>query len=160
MRIDIAAVGRLKQGPERELVSRYGDRLTASGRAIGLSGPHVTEIAESPARSAPERMAQEAQAILAALPAEAILVALDERGATMASDAFAARIGRWRDEGRRSLAFVVGGPDGLSPVVRDRAAELLSFGRMTMPHQLVRVLLLEQLYRAATILSGHPYHRV
>ncbi len=159
MRIDIAAVGRLKQGPERELVARYAERLTASGRAIGLSGPHLAEIAESPARSAPERMVQEAQAIFAAIPADALLVALDERGTTMASDAFAARIGRWRDEGRRNIAFVIGGPDGLSQPVRDRAAELISFGRMTMPHQLVRVLLLEQLYRAATILSGHPYHR-
>ncbi len=159
MRIDIAAVGRLKQGPERELVARYAERLLATGRSIGLSGPQLVEIAESPARSAPERMTQEAQAILAAVPADALLVALDERGPTMASDAFAARIGRWRDEGRRNLAFVVGGPDGLSQQVRDRAAELMSFGRMTMPHQLVRVLLLEQLYRAATILSGHPYHR-
>ena len=160
MRIDIVAVGRLKQGPERELVARYAERLTASGRSLGLSGPQVIEIAESQARSVNERMAQEAQAIMAALPIDALVVALDERGPTMASDAFAGRIGRWRDEGRRSLAFVVGGPDGLSQQLRDRAGELLSFGRMTMPHQLVRVLLLEQLYRAATILSGHPYHRV
>ncbi len=160
MRIDVAAVGRLKQGPERELVSRYAERLAASGRSIGLSGPHLTEIPESPARSVAERMAQEAQAILAALPGDSLVVALDERGSTMASDAFAARVGRWRDEGRRNLVFVVGGPDGLAQQVRDRASELLSFGRMTMPHQLVRVLLLEQLYRTATILSGHPYHRV
>jgi len=159
MRIDIVAVGRLKAGPERDLAARYAERFAASGRPLGLTGPQIVEIGESAARAAVERGRQEAEAILGALNPDAMLIALDERGHTLASEDFAARIARLRDEGRRSLTFVVGGPDGLAQGVRDRAAELLSFGRMTMPHQLVRVLLLEQLYRTATILAGHPYHR-
>jgi 23S rRNA (pseudouridine1915-N3)-methyltransferase len=159
MKIGIVAVGRLKAGPERELVARYSERLAATGKSLGLSGPVLTERSESNARSASERKAQEASDILAALEDSALLLALDERGKSMDSDAFAARIGQWRDSGRKSLMFVIGGADGLDERVRDRADLVLSFGAMTMPHQLVRVVLLEQLYRAATILSGHPYHR-
>ncbi len=160
MKIGIMAVGRLKAGPERELAARYAERFSTSGKALGLTGPALTELAESPARSAAERKAQEAQAILAAVEPDALMIVLDERGKTLSSDAFAARIGQWRDAGRKNLIFVIGGADGLGENVRARAQETISFGQMTMPHQLVRVILLEQLYRTATILSGHPYHRV
>jgi 23S rRNA (pseudouridine1915-N3)-methyltransferase len=160
MKIGIIAVGRLKAGPERELAERYADRFAASGKALGLTGPALTELVESPARSAAERKTQEAQAILAAVDPDALVIALDERGKTLSSDAFAVKIGQWRDSGRKSLIFVIGGADGLGESVPARAHETISFGQMTMPHQLVRVILLEQLYRAATILSRHPYHRL
>jgi 23S rRNA (pseudouridine1915-N3)-methyltransferase len=160
MKIGIIAVGRLKSGPERQLADRYGERLTQTGKPLSLTGPVLIELPESPARSTTERKTQEAQAILAAVDPDALVIALDERGKTLSSDAFAAKIGLWRDDGRKSLYFVIGGADGLADSIRVRAQETLSFGQMTMPHQLVRVMLLEQLYRAATILSGHPYHRV
>jgi 23S rRNA (pseudouridine1915-N3)-methyltransferase len=159
MRIGIIAVGRLKAGPERELAERYADRFAVTGKALGLTGLALTELAESPARSAAERKTQEAQAILASIEPDALVIALDERGKTLSSDALAAKLGQWRDAGRKSLIFVIGGADGLGESVRVRAQEMFSFGQMTMPHQLVRVILLEQIYRAATILSGHPYHR-
>jgi 23S rRNA (pseudouridine1915-N3)-methyltransferase len=159
MKIGIIAVGRLKAGPERDLAGRYADRFAATGKALGLTGPAVTELAESQSRSAAERQSQEVQTILAAIEHDALVIALDERGKTLSSDAFAAKIGQWRDAGRKNITFVIGGADGLGENVRARAQETVSFGQMTMPHQLVRVILLEQLYRAVTILSGHPYHR-
>jgi 23S rRNA (pseudouridine1915-N3)-methyltransferase len=159
MKIGIVAVGRLKAGPERDLASRYAERFAQSGKALSLTGPAVIEVAESASRSVIERKNQEAGAILSAVDHDTVLVALDERGGTLGSEAFAARIARWRDDGRKSLTFVIGGADGLGEAVQARAQETFSFGAMTMPHQLVRILLLEQIYRAATILSGHPYHR-
>jgi 23S rRNA (pseudouridine1915-N3)-methyltransferase len=159
MKIGVIAVGRLKSGPERELADRYAERFAQSGKALGLTGPALTELVESPARSAAERKSQEAQGILASAEPDALLIALDERGRTLSSDAFAAKIAQWRDVGRKSAVFVIGGADGLAESVRARSQETISFGQMTMPHQLVRVILLEQLYRAATILAGHPYHR-
>lgn len=160
MRVGVIVVGRLKAGPERLLAERYAERFAQSGRALGLTGPAIVELAESPARAAEERKAQEAKAILASLEDDALLVALDERGDQLSSEAFAARLGRWRDDGRRAAVFAIGGADGLGAPVRGRAELAVAFGRMTLPHQLVRVVLLEQLYRAATILAGHPYHRV
>lgn len=158
MRIAIAAVGRMKQGPERELVGRYLDRAIASGRPLGLSGFDVIELTESRASSSPARKAEEAKALRAALP-DGIVVALDERGKTLGSEAFANQIARWRDDGRPAVNFVIGGADGLEPDFIEAAALTLSFSPLTWPHQLVRIMLAEQLYRATTILSGHPYHR-
>lgn len=159
MKLAIIAVGRLKAGPERELAQRYTERFMASAKAIGLSGPAILELPESLARSATERKQQEAQAILAALDSDSLLVALDERGKTLSSPAFAAKLAVWRDDGHKLLTFVIGGADGLAPAILERAETSLSFGQMTMPHQLLRVVLLEQIYRVGTILSGHPYHR-
>lgn len=159
MRLLLIAVGRLKSGPERELAERYALRVAQSGRAVGLEGVRLVEIAESAARGVVERMAQEARAILAERPAGAALLAFDERGRTEGSAAFAARLAGLRDAGQRDLALVIGGADGLDAAVRTEATAVLSFGAMTLPHQIVRVLALEQLYRAVTILSGHPYHR-
>jgi 23S rRNA (pseudouridine1915-N3)-methyltransferase len=158
VKVSVLAVGRLKAGPERELAARYVERFQQTGRALGLAGPAIVELGESPARSAESRKAQEAAAILAAVPADALLVALDERGRSPSSEDFAADLARWRDGGR-DVAFAIGGADGLGEEARAKAAMTLSFGRATLPHQLVRIILLEQLYRAATILSGHPYHR-
>lgn len=158
MRILIAAVGRMKQGPERELVSRYLDRARAAGKPLALTHFDVVEHAESRAAMPEQRKEDEAKSILAALP-DSVVVALDEHGQTMPSAALAARIARWRDDGRSSLGFVIGGADGLAPSLRQRAELTLSFSPLTWPHQLVRIMLAEQLYRATTILSGHPYHR-
>ena len=149
----------MKQGPERELVARYLDRAIASGKTLGLTGFSVTELTESRAGSTASRKTEEARALTAALPAAAIVVALDERGKTMASEDFARRIGRWRDDGKSAVTFVIGGADGLEPGLVSSADMTLGFSAMTWPHQLVRIMLAEQLYRATTILSGHPYHR-
>lgn len=158
MRVLIAAIGRMKQGPERELVERYLDRARKSGKPLGLTGFDVTEITESRASDAPGRKRQEADALTAALP-EGIVVALDERGKSIGSDAFATQLQRWRDDGRAAVCFAIGGADGLDPTFTAGADLTIGFSALTWPHQLVRIMLAEQLYRATTILSGHPYHR-
>lgn len=158
MRITIAAVGRLKAGSERELFERYIARAAAAGRRLGLT-PSLREFPEGRASAAATRKDQESAAILAALPERAVLVALDERGSSLSSAALAERIAKWRDAGREDLVFAIGGADGHAPQMSNRADLTLSFGEMTWPHQLVRVMLAEQVYRAVTILSGHPYHR-
>ena len=151
MRITIAAAGRLRAGPERELFEHYRKRLSwpveAKEIVVRGSGP-------------PDKItAQENDALLAAIPDGAAVLALDATGAPLSSEELAAAIGGWRDGGRGSLAVVIGGADGLAQDVRDRADLVLSLGRVTWPHLLVRGLILEQLYRAQQILAGHPYHR-
>lgn len=158
MRIAVAAIGRMKAGPERELVARYLDRAVSSGKPLALTHFDTIELAESRAGSAMSRKAEEAKALRAILPA-GILVALDERGKAIGSEAFAKLLLRWRDEGRPAASFVIGGADGLDPDFTRSADMSLSFSPMVWPHQLVRIMLAEQLYRATTILSGHPYHR-
>ncbi|WIY52608.1 23S rRNA (pseudouridine(1915)-N(3))-methyltransferase RlmH [Devosia sp. YIM 151766] len=158
MRVAIAAVGRMKNGPERELVARYLDRAAAAGRPLALTGFAIAETSESRAGSASSRKLEEARALRAALP-EGVVVALDERGQSLTSDAFAHRLGRWRDDGRPAVSFVIGGADGLDPELVKAADLVVSFSPMVWPHQLVRIMLAEQLYRATTILAGHPYHR-
>jgi 23S rRNA (pseudouridine1915-N3)-methyltransferase len=159
MRLVIIAIGRLKQGPERELAERYRERIDDIGRKLGFRGLEVLEIPESRARDAATRMAEEAAAISGAIPEKSVLVALDERGQNIDSAAFARHLGRWRDQAVGSTIFVIGGADGLSPDLRRKAKLSIAFGSATWPHQMVRVMLLEQVYRAATILAGHPYHR-
>jgi 23S rRNA (pseudouridine1915-N3)-methyltransferase len=159
MRLSIHAVGRMKQGPERELVARYLDRAVASGKPLGLTGFDIIELTESRAGSAPTRKAEEAKALKSGIGESAIVVALDERGKSISSEAFAKLVARWRDDGRAGAAFVIGGADGLDPAFVAGADLTLSFSPLTWPHQLVRIMLAEQLYRTATILSGHPYHR-
>lgn len=159
MRIMVIAVGRLKQGPERELADRYAMRFDDAGRKLGFRGLEVREIPESRARDAATRIAEEAAAIAALMPDKSVLVALDEHGDSIDSSTFARHLGRWRDESVANTIYVIGGADGLSPELQRKAKLRLAFGKATWPHQLVRVLLLEQIYRAATILAGHPYHR-
>lgn len=159
MRIMVIAVGRLKQGPERELADRYAARFDDAGRKLGFRGLEVREIPESRARDAATRIAEEAAAIAALIPEKSVLVALDEHGDSINSSTFARHLGRWRDESVANTIYVIGGADGLSPELQRKAKLRLAFGKATWPHQLVRVLLLEQIYRAATILAGHPYHR-
>jgi 23S rRNA (pseudouridine1915-N3)-methyltransferase len=159
MRVVVIAIGRLKQGPERELADRYRERFDDIGRKLGFRGIDIHEMSESRAREAATRIAEEGSAISGAIPEKSALVTLDERGQNVDSTAFAGHLGRWRDESMPSAVFVIGGADGLSPELQRKAKLRIAFGAATWPHQIVRVLLLEQLYRAATILAGHPYHR-
>jgi 23S rRNA (pseudouridine1915-N3)-methyltransferase len=151
MRIWLAAVGRAKPGPELDLFTQYARRLT----------PPLTlkEVEEKRPLPVLERKQREAELLLAAIPAGAIVVALDERGKTLGSEVFAERMGRWRDDGVGDVAFLIGGADGHGDGVRSRADLLLGLGAMTWPHMLVRAMIAEQLWRAQAILSGHPYHR-
>lgn len=160
MRISLFAVGRLKAGPEKDLASRYLDRFAKAGPAVGLELSRLVEISESRASNAETRKRDEAALLDKALPEGAILLLLDERGKSLDSESFAGLIGRFRDSGKRDLMVAIGGADGLDPELRDKADAVVNLGTMTWPHQLVRILIAEQLYRAVTILSGHPYHRV
>jgi 23S rRNA (pseudouridine1915-N3)-methyltransferase len=159
LRVAIHAVGRLKNGPERELVQRYLERFEMAGRPLGLSFSGTMEIRESQAANLSDRLREES-----ALPrrwqAEGrLLVLLDETGRDLDSKEFSGRLAEWRDNGVSDCAFAIGGPDGHDPTLHPLAHLVIRFGRLTWPHQLARILLAEQLYRAATILSGHPYHR-
>ena len=158
MRVSIAAVGRMKAGPERELVARYLERAAGGGRPLALTGFGVIELTESRSSSSASRKSDEANALGAALP-EGVIVALDERGKSISTEALAQQVERWRDDGRPAVSFVIGGADGLDPRFVADADLVLSFSPMVWPHQLVRIMLAEQLYRVTTILSGHPYHR-
>ena len=155
MRVHICAVGRLRTGPEKDLVSDYLTRFDRTGRALGLGPAQLLEVEDRKGGG----MAAEAVLLEKALPDGALVCVLDERGRVETSPDFAERLGGWRDQGRGHVAFVIGGADGIEPSLRDRADHALSFGKMVWPHMLVRVMLAEQLYRAATILAGGPYHR-
>ena len=159
MRIVVVAVGRLKQGSERELAERYRKRAADAGRSAGITGVDIIEIKESRAADPSRRMLEESIAIANVLPERAVVVLLDQRGESMSSSSFAGRLSGWRAEKRSSVAFVIGGHDGLAPALREKADIALAFGSATWPHQLLRIMLLEQIYRAVTILMGHPYHR-
>jgi len=159
MKITVHAVGRMKAGPERELADRYFERFAKSGPAVGLEYAGLVEIAEGRAQTANERRREEGQKLQTMLQQGTALVLLDERGKNFSSEDFAGRLGLLRDCGRKALVIAIGGADGHDQSLRDQADLVLSFGALTWPHQLVRVMLGEQLYRAATILSGHPYHR-
>jgi 23S rRNA (pseudouridine1915-N3)-methyltransferase len=159
MRLIIAAVGRLKDGPERELLDRYRTRFEALAKRVALAPVSWQEIGESRAATVALRKQEEGAALLKlAREADAIIV-LDEQGKALSSELFARHLGKMRDAGSKTAALLIGGPDGLAPEVRNAAQLVLSLGAITLPHGLARVVLAEQLYRAATILSGHPYHR-
>ena len=159
MRILILAVGRLKQGPERELAEDYRKSAAKLARGIGLREIEIVEIRESRARDAERRRTEESIAIANVIPERAFVVILDQRGENLDSARLAGQLREWRAQERPAVAFVIGGADGLSANLSERAGLSLAFGTATWPHQLVRIMLLEQLYRAATILAGHPYHR-
>ena len=156
MKIHLCAVGRLRAGPERMLVDDYLDRFGKTGRALGL-GPATEHEVEGKKNLG---MKAEAELLVRVVPAGAALVVLDERGRMLNSPEFAGVLAGWRDGGRQDVALVIGGADGIDPGLRATADLAISFGAMVWPHMLVRVLLAEQLYRAATILAGLPYHRV
>lgn len=155
MRIDLIAVGRMRGTAEAGLVGEYLDRFGRSGRGLGLPAVNLVEVEDRKGGG----MAAEARLIERALPPASCLVILDERGQMLASPEFARHLSGWRDTGR-DVAFVIGGADGIDPALRAKADLAISFGKMVWPHMLVRVMLSEQIYRAATILAGSPYHRV
>lgn len=151
MHILLVAVGRVRRGVERDLYEQYAARLDWR---VSLK-----EVDVRPQRHTAQQKAREGERLLAAVPKDAKVVALDERGALLTSEGIAKRIGVWRDEGVGKIVFLIGGAEGLDEAVRKRADLLLSLGRVTWPHLLVRGLVAEQLYRAQQILAGHPYHR-
>ena len=151
MRVTIAAVGRLRDSALRALYEDFAKRL---------SWPLVLkEVEEKKPLAGAARIDAESRLLAAAVPDKALVVALDQRGKTLSSEDFAAQLGRWQDDGQAEIAFVIGGADGIDPAWRKRAALVLSLGAMTWPHMLARIMLVEQLFRAQAILSGHPYHR-
>lgn len=155
MRVHICAVGRLRTGPERDLIDDYLKRFDRTGRALGLGPAQIHEVEDKKGGG----MAAEAALLDRVIPKGAMICTMDERGKLITSPDFAQTMGRWRDGGCSDLAFIIGGADGIDPELRARADFSLSFGKMVWPHMLVRVMLSEQLYRAASILSGSPYHR-
>ena len=159
MRVMLLAIGRMKKGPETELAQRYLKRAEQAGRQIGLRGVEIIEIRESRASEAGKRMIEESIALANVIPDAAVTIMLDERGESLGSADFADHLRKWRDGGVPAAVFIIGGPDGLAQSLRDKARLKLAFGAATWPHQMVRIMLLEQIYRAITILSGHPYHR-
>ena len=159
MRLLIAAVGKLKQGPERELFAHYLGRAEAAGRKLHLSPLNSIEVAESRAATAEAGKRAEAASLLGKVPPSHKIVCLDPGGEALGSEAFATLLAKLRDGGAEGIAFLIGGADGLSAEARAKAAKTLSLGPLTLPHGLARIVLAEQIYRAMTILSGHPYHR-
>ncbi len=156
MRVYLCVVGRLRKGPEKTLIDDYLTRFDRTGRALGLGPARVIEVEDRKGGG----MAAEAALLRRALPSGARLCTLDERGQVWSSPEFSEKLAGWRDTGTQDLAFVIGGADGIDPTLRGEAQTSLSFGPMVWPHMLVRVMLTEQLYRAASILAGAPYHRV
>ncbi|MFN3282245.1 MAG: 23S rRNA (pseudouridine(1915)-N(3))-methyltransferase RlmH [Tabrizicola sp.] len=155
MRLHLCVVGRLRAGPERVLIDDYLARFDRTGRPLGLGPVAVHEVEDRKGGG----MEAEAALIARTIPDGAFAVALDERGRTLASPDFARMIAQMRDGGRQDMAFLIGGADGLALSLRDRCDFALSFGPMVWPHMLARIMLAEQLYRAASILAGAPYHR-
>ena len=156
MRLRIIAVGRLRNGPEKDLIEDYIARFNRTGRPLGLGPVEFTELEDKKGGG----KSAEGALLSKAIPAGAVVIALDEYGASQASPDFAQTLARIRDQAPSELIFTIGGADGLAPEVLARADTKLSFGRMVWPHMLARVMLAEQLYRAASILAGGPYHRV
>lgn len=156
MRVHICAVGKMRAGPEKTLMDDYQTRFDRTGRGLGLGPLSVIEVEDKKGGG----MSAEAALLERALPKGAVICAMDERGTVMSSPKFAGKLAEWRDGGRSDLVFIIGGADGIDPSLRAQADFKLSFGAMVWPHMLARVMLTEQLYRAASILSGSPYHRV
>ncbi|HBN30740.1 MAG TPA: 23S rRNA (pseudouridine(1915)-N(3))-methyltransferase RlmH [Rhodobacteraceae bacterium] len=156
MRVRICAVGRMRQGPERLLTTDYLERFERSGRALSLGPATIIEVEDKKGGG----MQAEAALLERAIPSGSLICILDERGKTLSSPDFATMLASWRDQSRQDIAFVIGGADGIDPTLRTKADAAISFGAMVWPHMLVRAMLAEQLYRAASILAGAPYHRI
>lgn len=160
MRFTLTCVGKMKAGAEKDLLDRYLDRARKTGRGLGISDVRVVELAESRAQRPEDRKAEEAQALLGTVAGSARIVALDENGKNLTSADFSLKLESWKDQGISDVMFAIGGADGHGQALIARADLKLALGAMTWPHQIARILLAEQIYRAMTIQSGHPYHRV
>ncbi|MDH5187450.1 MAG: 23S rRNA (pseudouridine(1915)-N(3))-methyltransferase RlmH [Rhodospirillaceae bacterium] len=147
----IAAIGKMRTSAERDLLNNYSARIRPPLQ--------ILELEEKRNLSSAELKTREGELLLAAIPTGAKVIALDERGKSITSRELAIQLGAWKDDGVRETVFLIGGADGLDERVRKKANMILSFGAMTWPHMMVRAMVAEQLYRAQTILSGHPYHR-
>ena len=159
MRLLIAAVGRLKQGPEQDLFAHYIARADTAGRKLGLGPLTSIEISESRKETQALRLAAEAASLLAKSGSAQTVICLDPKGKELSSEKFAQTLAKYRDGGTQNLAFLSGGADGLGEEALAKANLRLSLGPMILPHGLARIVLAEQIYRAETILAGHPYHR-
>lgn len=159
MRFTLSCIGKMKAGADKDLLDRYLDRARKTGRALGVSEIALNEMAESRAQRAADRKNEEAAALLNFLSNGAKLVTLDENGRHLKSKDFSGKLESWRNDGVPEIVFAIGGADGHGPDVLSRADLKLALGAMTWPHQIARILLAEQIYRAMTIQSGHPYHR-
>lgn len=159
MKIAVAAIGLLKSGPEKAMAADYAQRIPALGRNAGLTGFMVQDWSESKAASADLRKAEEAKRLWSAVPVDGLAIVLDERGKALSSAEFAALLQQQANLGTKHLSFLIGGPDGHAIETRTKAFKTLSFGPLTFPHRLLRVMLFEQIYRAVTIIVNHPYHR-
>jgi 23S rRNA (pseudouridine1915-N3)-methyltransferase len=157
-RILVLSVGRPSKGPERELAERYQKRIVSLARAQGFGVLETKSISESQKNTASARRIEEAEKLTLFAPKGA-LIALDEKGKSIDSAGFAKLMQGFRDSGQGALTYIIGGPDGLDESIKNKADKIIAFGAMTFPHQLVPALLMEQIYRGLTILSGHPYHR-
>jgi len=159
MKLMILAVGRMKVGPEKELYAKYADRISKAGKGLHLTGPDLAELSESRFENAERRKTDEAEQLLASAGNDTRIIVLDEKGKNLSSREFSELLRSEQEMGTQTLAFALGGPDGHGELLISASVRKISFGSMTWPHQLARILLVEQLYRAITILSGHPYHR-
>ena len=160
MKIFIASIGRLKSEEEKPLFTKYLKRCRSISKAIGINSIDLIELAESRNQNTAKRKEEESKSILAALPNPEFLVTLDQTGKSLGSSDLSQLIQNQRSQNTKNLAFVIGGADGLSEGILAKSNLVLAFGAMTWPHQLVRVMLAEQIYRSFTILSKHPYHRI
>lgn len=159
MRLTIAAIGRLRGGPEQTLIDDYASRIRAGGRALGFNAFDIREMEAPKGLTGEKRRERESALLIDSLGAGARRVILDERGDNISSESLAGKIKRWRDDGAPEIAFLIGGADGHSKALLEKADLALAFGKATFPHMLVRVMLVEQIYRVTTIIAGHPYHR-
>ena len=159
MKLSLCAVGRLKKGPETELYQRYGDRIVNSGKAVGIGPLKLLEIAEANGGTSQIRRSLEADKLIDLSQSSDYCIALDEGGKSLTSREFSGLLGNARDDGYQMMSFLIGGADGHGDQIKQHARMSLTLGRMTLPHGLARVVLVEQIYRAITIMSGHPYHR-
>jgi 23S rRNA (pseudouridine1915-N3)-methyltransferase len=159
MRLHILAVGNARGQVEAPLVDEFVGRAQNMGRRMGFTAVTVTEVGVSKARETEKRMAEEAERLAARVPDGAHVICLDAKGKGMTSEDFAEMLGAMRDAGTKDFVFVIGGPDGLGTLPKIKSGRSLAFGPQTWPHMLVRAMLAEQVYRAITILAGHPYHR-
>ena len=159
MRIQIAAIGRLKTGPEKLMADDYQKRIAVLGRKAGITAVKVSEWSESQQATTKQRLDEESEILWGAGPVGATTFLLDERGKSHSSEEFAAKLRKSADQGVSDVVFMIGGPDGHSPQSREKANSLIALGPMVWPHRLVRIMLLEQIYRSVTIMLNHPYHR-
>lgn len=159
MRLQILAVGRMKSGPEQELYDRYSSRILKSGKALHFMGLDLHEIVESRATDTNKRKSDEAEQLIKAAGEATRIILLDERGKDLSSQEFSQLLKTEQDMGTTKLAFAIGGPDGHGDELKNVSVRKIRLGSMTWPHQIARILLVEQIYRGITILAGHPYHR-